>query len=326
MKFSVLLAAALMAAGVTAPAAAQDRIDQRRPTSATGVVEIHNTAGSVRVVGSARNEVRVTGTLGRGSARLEMEETGDRLLVRVVGAQSGRGASDIEVTLPARKTVNVRTTSADAQVDGVDGVVDVRTVSGNARVGGTPREVSTSTRSGNVQVQANTARVSANTVSGNVRVAGTVREAVEVNSVSGDLEIDAAAREVRVNTVSGDASVRNLTGRVSMVSVSGDMQVQGRRVSGSFRSVSGDIRIAGDLDPAGTLSLTTHSGDVELRLPANVAMELDFSTHSGSLSTAFPATTQGDWGRGRQQRLSLGRGGPTVTVRTFSGDLNLVRR
>jgi DUF4097 and DUF4098 domain-containing protein YvlB len=320
---TVLAVAAALAIWSGAPAHAQDRVDQRRAAGATGTVEVTLGAGSVTVIGWSRNEVRVTGTLGRNGEHVEFDEAGDRLLVRVVPRRGAQGSGNLEVRIPARRAATVRTVSADASIEGVDGLVDVRTVSGQARVAGSPREVSASSRSGGVEVQANTARVNATTVSGGVRISGAAREMVEASSVSGSVDVRAATREVRANSVSGDVRVRGATGRTTATTVSGDVQVEGSRVAGTFRSVSGSLRIDGGLDPSGGLSFTTHSGDVELALARGSALEVDFATFSGHLTSAFAAVMSGN---DRQRRVSVGRGGPTVSIRTFSGDVKLVQR
>ena len=64
-------------------------------------------------------------------------------VVRVATPRSGNNnrGSEIEVRIPARKTVNVRTVSADVEVREVAGVVEAHSVSGNLALAGSPREV-----------------------------------------------------------------------------------------------------------------------------------------------------------------------------------------
>ena len=213
---TTLAAAALLAAGTAGGAAAQ-QVNETRATGATGSVEVQTVAGRVRVVGWARNQVQVTGTLGSSAERVEIENDAGSLVVRVVtpGAQvhvrardgkvrgegrayasSGRGA-DIEVRVPARKDVEINAVSADAEVQGIDGTTEVHTQSGSIRVsGGHAREITVNSRSGEVDVTADADRVEAVSLSGGVRVAGSVRDRVEANSVSGTVNVTAAAGEV----------------------------------------------------------------------------------------------------------------------------------
>ena len=66
------------------PAIGQQHVDEKRPASATGTVEISNVSGLVKITGWDKAEVQVTGTLGRGTERLELSGSGNRTLVKVV--------------------------------------------------------------------------------------------------------------------------------------------------------------------------------------------------------------------------------------------------
>jgi len=318
------LAAVLLAAG---SAGAQERVDQRKATGATGVVEIHNMSGSVRVVGWGRNEVHVTGTLGRGSERLTIADEGGRLVVRVAAPRSGSNnrGSEIEVRIPARKTVNVRTVSADVEVREVTGVAEAHSVSGNVAVAGRPREVIAESRSGNVEFEGQTEHVKAGSVSGNVQVGGTVRDEVEASSVSGNVAVTAAANGVRATSVSGNVEVGSNSGRAEVNSVSGDLRVTGRRLHGAFHTVSGNIFVSGDLARDGTTTFNTHSGEVELRIAPGSSAAVEVSTFSGDIRNDVSGARVTRSTR-REHRFTVGRGEARVSLRTFSGDVTMTDR
>jgi DUF4097 and DUF4098 domain-containing protein YvlB len=318
------LAAVLLAAG---SAGAQERVDQRKATGATGVVEIHNVAGSVRVVGWSRNEVHVTGTLGRGSDRLTVADEGGRLVVRVAAPRSGRNnrGSEIEVRIPARKTVNVHTVSADIDVREVAGTVEARAVSGGVGVRGRPREVIVQSRSGNVVFDGQTEHVNAQSVSGDVQVGGTVRDEVEASSVSGNVAVTAGANGVRATSVSGNVEVGSNSGRAEVSSVSGDLRVTGRRLHGAFQTVSGNIFVSGDLARDGTTTFNTHSGVVELRIASGSSAAVDVSTFSGNIRNDVSGARI-TRSTNREQRFTVGRGEARVSLRTFSGDVRMIDR
>jgi len=318
------VAVLLLAAG---SAGAQQRVDQRKATGATGVVEIHNVAGSVRVVGWNRNEVHVTGELGRGTDRLDLADEGGRLVVRVVLPRRGRDSrgSDIEVRVPARKTVNVHTVSADIDVREVAGTVEARAVSGQVAVRGRPREVIVQSRSGGVVFDGQTEHVNAQSVSGDVRVGGTVREMVEASAVSGNVAVTAAANGVRANSVSGNVEVGSASGRAEVGTVSGDLRLTGRRLHGAFQTVSGNIFVSGDLARDGTTTFNTHSGDVELRVSSGTSAAVDVTTFSGDIVNDVSGAKVTRSTR-REQRFTVGRGEARVSLRTFSGDVKMMDR
>lgn len=324
MKTGIVLAAVvagtLLGAGA---AAAQREINERGATSPTGTVEIHNLAGSVRVTAWNRNEIQVTGTLGRGAERLDFEPRGERAIVRVVLPRHARNVrgSEIEVRVPARKSVMVRGTSAGVQVEGVTGTVSAHSVSGDVRVAGSPREVSAQSRSGDVTLDVESERVDAGSISGDVSLRGRVRGPVEVSSVSGDVDLAATTGEVKASSVSGSVHVASMTGRAQVSAVSGDIHLTGRRIAGSFQTVSGGIVVRGDLDRGGTTSLQSHSGDVELYLGSGA--DLEVTTFSGEVYNEVGARLVRSSASRREQQLEVRGGGPRVTVRTFSGDVKL---
>ena len=312
------------------PTLAQERINRAVDAPASGEVEIVNTAGSVRVTGWDRNQVAVTGTLGRGTERLDVTRSGNRTEVRVVLPRNGRNVqgSQLEVRVPMRSRAVVRTVSADLAVNDVRGVVDTRSTSGNVRVGGNPEEVQASSTSGDVEVNATTSRVRSRSTSGDVIVRGR-SESIDAETVSGDVQVLASTREVRAKSVSGDVMLRDGRGFAELSTVSGDALIAGGewdRVTAE--STSGTLRFQGTLRPDAWIDMKSHSGDVELLLPANVAATFDVRTFSGDVSNAFGPAAQrtSRYGPGRELKFSTGRGGSRVTARTFSGDLILRKR
>ena len=92
---------ALLLAAPSAPA--QTRVDQSRPASADGLVDIENMSGSVKVVGWDKNEVAVRGTLGRRAEGLDFSGSGSRTRIEVETQGSPHGvSSDLEISVPAR--------------------------------------------------------------------------------------------------------------------------------------------------------------------------------------------------------------------------------
>jgi hypothetical protein len=264
-----ILAAALAAAALAAPAAAQQDVNRRIATRGTGVVEVSNVAGSVRVVGWNRDEVQVTGTLGEGVERLDLADEGGRVVVRVVLPRRSHedGDSDIEVHVPAGKDVDVHCVSADASVTGVSGRTSVQTVSGEVEVDGAPREAQVQSVSGDVSIQGVRGRVDVQTVSGDVRMNGRGIEA-QVRTVSGDVRVDGQldpAGTSQINTHSGDVTVtveRGGGASVEFGSFSGEVSSGipgGMRLQGSSRNQHLEVGRGGP-----RILVHTFSGDLRL--------------------------------------------------------------
>jgi len=215
-RTNTIAIAALLAALATAPAAAQQEVDETRPAAPDGTVKIENISGSVRVNGWDRDEVRVRGRLGAGVERLDIESTTRRTDIRVVVPRHGRnvGSSELEIDVPARSLVDVQIVSANVGVEGLAGEIRVEAVSGDVEVKGSTHDLDLQSVSGDVEAQLDGTldRAELETVSGDIRLTATpaARAKVRAESVSGDVEIrlpGGVAADVEVSTFSGE--IRN---------------------------------------------------------------------------------------------------------------------
>jgi DUF4097 and DUF4098 domain-containing protein YvlB len=160
-------------------------------------------------------------------------------------------------------------------------------------------------------------------------VRGTVRESVNAESVSGDLDVSAATPEVRAHAVSGNVALRGVSGRVSAGTVSGDTEILESRIQyGAFETVSGAFLFEGELQRGVGFNIQSHSGDVELRLPGGVGADFEVTTFSGDILNDFGPDGSRTAGRGpgRELRFTAGAGGGTVAIKSFSGNVRLLRR
>ncbi len=158
----------------------------------------------------------------------------------------GRGPEfDLRISCPAGGRVNVRSGSADFEATGTLGSLELKTASGDVEIERVEGQVKAVTASGDVGIGAAAGPVEVNTASGDVEL-GIVERAVRVNVVSGDVTVREPGESVKVNSVSGDQRVEAVArGAVELHSVSGDIEVAVRRgvdVWLDVRSVSGDMR------------------------------------------------------------------------------------
>lgn len=299
LRHGLAVAITLTLALAALPADAARNVNERKPASAQGRVEIVNVAGTVEVRGWDRAEVEVTGTLGDDVERLDFTTAGDLTSIRVVlpkrgNYYSGDGDADLVVHVPARSTLSTSLVSADSRVTGVLGPLQLKSVSGNI-VADAAREVRISTVSGDVRLDART---------------GTTR--LEVSSISGDVEVRGqGAGEVDVSSVSGDATVE-----VAKIA------------RGRFKTVSGDMRVTGALAADGRFEGESVSGDftMDFRGAAPPA-EYDVETFSGSISNCFgPKPHEPEYGPGARLNFREGAGTGRVSIDTKSGDVRICAR
>lgn len=311
-------AAALLLA---APAHAQRQVNARHDAASTGTVEIEVGSGSVRVTGWSRNEVQVTGTLARNDDRVEVEGSGRTVEVRVASARGGRGArASLEIRVPAGSSLAVTTGAAPITVTGITGNVEAESAAGTVTVNGNGRRVEVMAHAGQVTIEGQAETVDVTAMAGPVRVTANVRQRATIEALSGPVDLLGRVGEVDVSAMSGNVRVANATGRVEIEAVSGTVTLNGTRLRGTVESVSGGIVVDGSV--GGSLSLESHGGDIEFRLPSGAGAEVEVETFSGALRSDFGNGTGGR----RDRHVTIGRGGPAVSITTFSGDVKLLRR
>jgi len=161
-----------------------------------------------------------------------------------------------------------------------------------------------------------------NTTSGDVDVAD-IGGRTSVSCVSGSITAHDLRGDLDAKSVSGDITISSINGHLNADTVSGSLSIRDSNpASLKGSSISGDIHFGGGLNPSGRYELKSHSGTVEVVLPRNSNFFLQASTFSGSIETDFEIRLQGRIER-RSISGSIGQGGPTVELRTFSGDIRL---
>ena len=101
----------LLTTFLLAPAAlAQTAINETRPLDARGRVDISNIKGRIEVRGWERNEVQVTGTLGKGVEKLDIDGSGPQVSIEVRYPKGGWGGDrdGSPRPWPARTTCAIR--------------------------------------------------------------------------------------------------------------------------------------------------------------------------------------------------------------------------
>jgi DUF4097 and DUF4098 domain-containing protein YvlB len=288
------LTAIVLAFLLAAPAMAED-VDRTLDAASDGSVEVSNIAGSISVDGWDRNEVRVSGTLGRNVEELIFERDGDRITVKVkVPKRGGSGiASNLRVSVPQGNSIDVATVSADIDVTAVQGEQKLEAVSGD------------------IDTEAFEADVRASTVSGDVSIKGSGKDT-----------------EISGNTVSGDVTFYRLAGEVSAESVSGDVGIdEGSFDRAQFNTVNGDIEFAATLRPGGRLSAETVNGGVDLQFEGGVSGRFDVDTFNGDIDNCFgpkPERTS-KYAPGQELSFQEGDGDARINVSTMNGDISICR-
>ena len=276
------------------PAVAEE-VDRRLDAAPDGEVYVSNISGSITINGWSRNEVEVTGEIGRNVEELIFERDGNKITVKVkVPRNSGRGIeSDLNIQVPEGSSIDVGTVSADIEVEDVKGEQKLNTVSGD------------------IDTEGGQSDISAGAVSGDIEVSGQRQEA-----------------ETRVNSVSGDVTLFRVAGTVSAESVSGDVIVD----EGSFdrvglNTVNGEILFRGQLRDGGKLKAETVNGNVDLEFSGGVSGRFEVDTFNGDIDNCFGSKPErtSKYTPGWEWSHEDDKGDARVDVSTLNGDVTICR-
>ena len=286
------LTAILLGTVFALPAAAEE-VDKTIDAAANGHVHVSNIAGEVTIAGWSRNQVEVTGELGRNVEELIVERDGDKVTIKVkVPRRGGRGIdSDLHIHVPEGSSIDVGTVSADISVSEVRGEQKLNSVSGD------------------IDTEADGNDVSAEAVSGDIDVKGQEKTA-----------------ETRANTVSGDVTLFRVAGIVVGESVSGDVIVdQGSFERASLNTVNGEIVFRAGLRDGGRLQIETVNGDVDVEFDDRVSGRYDIETFNGDIRNCYgpKAERTSKYTPGWELSFQEGSGNARVTISTLNGDVSM---
>jgi hypothetical protein len=290
----VVIMVALFALVLPQPSAAQRGIERRAALDANGFVHIWVSHAAVRVSGWDRDSVLVTGTIAAGERLVFGGGPGGvKLALETPERESSKpGESWLDVRVPARSQVWIKSASGRIDVADFTGSLDAYSVTGAIRVSGSLREITT-------------------------------------ESMGGDVVIDASASFVRARSASGSIVLTGSSADANVSTVSGAIAITGGGIQrGRFESVDGDIEYTGALGRGMSLEFVNHGGAIALSLPANTAGEFSINTFQGSVQNDFSARTPRVSREMRASNLEFTLGsfnGTRVMLRNFKGPIVLSR-
>jgi DUF4097 and DUF4098 domain-containing protein YvlB len=275
------------------PAWAGTPIDETSDAHPQGEVEISNVSGDIEVRGWDREQVQVTGTLGRGSERLVFDVDGRRTLIKVEVPNKSRNVESTElfVKVPEGSRVAVTGVSSDISVAGVRGAQRIQSVSGEIEV-----EV--------------------------------FEEDVEAKTVSGDFDVTGHDQTalLTLTTVSGDGRVKNIRGELVVQSVTGSLDIASSELDRArLRTTNGDIDLRTGLAKGARFDMEAINGDLRLDILGSPDAEFDIETFNGSIDNAFgpdPVRTS-KYAPGRELRFTHGEGNARIRIKTLNGGITL---
>lgn len=227
-------------------------------------------------IATGRMEIEVGGTntievTADNPDKITVDYSGSTLAIRQP-RRIASGSVRVKAIIPVGSDVDVSVGAADVFVGAGCGDVAVQGGSGDVRVGDA-RRVRVAAASGDIRIASITEDVSVSGASGDVMV-GDVGANLEVSVASGDVRVDRVGGSASVSTAAGDVRIRRFDGNaVEMRSLSGDIQIglpSRIRVDADLKSMTGQISIP-ERDPSAAppersirLEARTTTGDIRI--------------------------------------------------------------
>ena len=273
------------------PLSAQKKIERRIPLGMEGAFRVMNMVGSVVVHGWSKDTVLIRGTLAPGDQFYAGGGyTGAKMFIESANDRDPK-PTNLEIWVPARARLWVKTATAPIDVDGVDGGLDLYTVSATIEVSGNPRELN-------------------------------------AEAIDGDIHVTGSPAWLRTKSASGAITFRGASSDAGFSTVSGAVKLEGGPFERArIETVTGNVSFNGTVERSGTLDFDTHSGSVDIAVPDKTGASFSVVSIAGTItnnvSRGMP--TAGRFGRGSELTTEIGDPGAKISVRTFKGAVTLRR-
>jgi hypothetical protein len=324
---------------------------------ANAPVLVRNISGDITVRASDDQQIQVSAkknvrTWSESEAErlakpvaVEITQNGDTYEVHPTGYDSSdaRIGVDLEVSVPQKSALTVRTEKGDVTVSDFQADVNVTDQQGDAEVRGTNGAVSVETRKGDVKIS---------DTKGDVKISGKGGE-IEVTETSGSLTIegdfygpvrtDAVAKGIRIVSPKTDLTVSSLnghleagSGNLDLIDAPGNVTLRtrdtevnvenpGGKVSIDNRNAQTNVRFVAP--PKDDVTITNSSSGISLTLPGSSSFEIIADCRNCDIESEFDGLDQtksesgdshlaGKYGSGK---------GPKITLKTSYGNIELRR-
>jgi hypothetical protein len=269
----------------------QKKLERRMALGMEGAIRISNMVGSVVVHGWNKDTVLVRAALAPGDQLFSGGGyTGVKMFVESAGERDPK-PSRLEVWVPSRVRLWIKTATANIDVSGVDGGLDLYVVSGSIDVAGNPRELN-------------------------------------AEAIDGDIHINATTPWVRAKSATGSITFQGASADAAFSTVSGAVKVVGGVFERTkIETVTGPVAFSGHLDRSGAFDFDTHSGAIDIAIPERTSASFSVVSIAGKIANSLSKTSPvaGRFGRGSELITDVRDGGAKVTIRTFKGTVTLRR-
>jgi Putative adhesin len=322
----------LAALAMPSRAAVDGRFDQTLQVSAHVKVDVATETGDISIRAGETGTVEIHARLhgnNEGATDQDLESRIRAIAANPPIVRRGDGSVQIghfssqnlarnisisyEIVVPADAQLRSETGSGDQTLDGVQGPVDATSGTGNLHVSHIGGDATVDAGSGDIDLRDIRGKVHAKTGTGSIQAAiigsrsrshGTVAHVL--NTSEGEaitfILASASGQDIEILTGSGDVQVEDFIGGLQITAGSGSIRVSG--------------------NPTSDWHVYTGSGTVRVQLPQSANLSLEAHTSSGTIEAQTSISIQGDRSS-RDLRGQVGKGGPTVDLKTASGNIEI---
>ena len=283
----VLLWCALAAVCAAAPA---EELTKTFRVEKGGTLDVSLRAGNIVITTWEKDEVavRVRDADEDEDPGISMTQTGNRVLIEQSNGSSGDFT--LEVSLPSRFDLRLRSSSGDFEINGpLTGKIKGTTGGGNIRLGDLAGAVAMTTSGGDITSGDIGGDLDLNTAGGDIRM-GKVSGTATVATSGGDITVADVGKRINASTSGGNIAIGNVGGEVVASTSGGDIVAGNVSGSATLSTAGGNVSLRG---AAGTVRATSAGGDLELE---NMTGTVEGNTAGGNVTATL---TPGKNGRSR---------------------------
>ncbi|HUN60490.1 MAG TPA: DUF5668 domain-containing protein [Candidatus Sulfotelmatobacter sp.] len=324
---------------------------------ANAPVVVRNIRGDITVRGSDTSQIEVSAHKKVQSwteseadrlakpVNVEIVQNGDSYEVHPTGYDTSDAhiSVDLDVSVPEKSALTVRTDKGDVQVSDFQADVSVTDQNGDVEVRGTnggvliearKGDVKVSDTKGDVKVSGKGGEIEATNISGSLTVQGDfygpvraekVTKGVRLVSPKTDLTVSALAGHLEVGSgnldlvdAPGNVSLRTRDTEVNVENAGGKVEIENRNAQTSVRFLS---------TPRDDVTVDNSSSGISLTLPGSSSFEIQADCRNCDIDSEFSGLDQtksesgdshlaGKYGSGK---------GPKITLKTSYGNIELQR-
>src|SRR5260370_3784968 len=251
---------------------------------------------------------------------------------------------DLNVAVPKKSTVTIRSEKGDITVADMAKAVNVTSGTGDIEIRGTGSDVSVDARKGDIKVSDTKGNVKISGHGGEINVSGATGQLTIDGEFYGAIGADKVAKGVRFLSSHTDLTLSQLAGhmeagpgRLEVFDAPGNLSVRAQdditleNAGGKVKidNRRGNVEVRFTFAPKEDIEISNSSASITLSLPESASFDIVSDCHSGDIDSevqadALKQTSTGSSDAHLEGKYGSGRG-PKIILKTSYGSISLHR-